>query len=113
MSKATRPATELMLATVPPPFFARIGANACVTASAPRTLTSYSCRPASSQAASVNAAPNLATTPALLTSSVTSGACAAAARTSSGRVTSSRTGTTRPPDAATSEARLSGRRAPA
>ena len=43
MSKATRPATELMLATVPPPFFARIGANAWVTASAPRTLTSYSC----------------------------------------------------------------------
>jgi hypothetical protein len=69
-----------MLATAPPPpFFPRIGANACVTASAPRTLTSYSCRPASSQASSVNGAPNLATMPALLTSSVTSDACAAAA----------------------------------
>ncbi len=109
----TRPATELTLTIVPPPFPARTGANTWETRSAPTTLVSYSCRAASSQTGSSNPAKAWPRIAALFTSRSTSPAWATACRTCAGWVTSSLSGTTRSGAPATRSASDSVRRAAA
>src|SRR5689334_6858595 len=86
----------------PPPFFARTGAKACVTANVPRKFTSISCRPPSIHFGSVKSPPWKPTMPALLTRRSTSVAVAAAVAICAALLTSSWSGTTREPWRATS-----------
>src|SRR2546421_509409 len=89
---ASHESTDRTFTMAPPPFAARTGAKARLTASGPNTLVSNSSRPPAR--ASSASTPVPVEMPALLITSVTSWAKAAAAATSSGEVMSSATGTT-------------------
>ena len=80
-------AIDSTFSNAPPPLAASTGANACATRSEPNRLTSrWRC---ADSMASASRKPPMAATPALLMTSVTSVARAAAAATSAGLDTSS------------------------
>jgi hypothetical protein len=88
----TRPRIDARFTIAPPPFFARTGANARLNWTGPNTLVSNSSRIAARSGAPITGAYRF--TPALLTSTSTSGHLAASAAIWSAWVTSSCTGTT-------------------
>src|SRR3954447_16612913 len=93
VGSAAQDSTDSTFTSAPPPLAASTGANARVTRTGPQKLVSNSARaPARSAAPTREPAPD---TPALLTTSVTSVSCSAAAATAAGSVTSRATGVSR------------------